>query len=252
MQVFPARGLLSWTSRLRKWQQTKPQQYWSNYITSRQTTQNHRELRRLLRRVGYYRKYIPGFAKVANSLTDLLWTNFSEKPYCNQGKWASNNARGVQLPSNTQIQSKQVHQAPRESLIRALTSPPILAAISWFHANGFGRTVLYLGKYFSRSTSEFYFRTVFSRVYINDLTADLKRHVKLFADNTSFFTVVQEPNTAAEDMNHDLELISKWAHNWAISFNPDPQNKPLNYCFLRKDINWITLLYSLTIYRWIK
>ena len=23
-------------------------------------------------------------------------------------------------------------------------------------------------------------------------------------------------------MNHDLELISRWAHNWRISFNPDP------------------------------
>ena len=50
---------------------------------------------------------------------------------------------------------------------------------------------------------------LFLLVYINDLTTDLKCNVKLFADDTSLFTVVQEPNAAAEDMNHDLELISR-------------------------------------------
>ena len=48
---------------------------------------------------------------------------------------------------------------------------------------------------------------LFFLVYINDLTMDLKCNVKLFADDTSLFTIVQDPNTAASDMNHDLELI---------------------------------------------
>ena len=46
---------------------------------------------------------------------------------------------------------------------------------------------------------------LFFLVYIKDLTTDLKCNVELFADDTSLFTVVQEPNVAAEDMNHDLE-----------------------------------------------
>ena len=46
---------------------------------------------------------------------------------------------------------------------------------------------------------------LFFLVYINDLTADLKCHVKLFADDTSLFKVVQEPNAAAEDMNAAAE-----------------------------------------------
>ena len=50
---------------------------------------------------------------------------------------------------------------------------------------------------------------LFFLVYINDLTRDLKCSVKLFADDTSLFTVVEDPNTAANDMNHDLELISQ-------------------------------------------
>ena len=47
-------------------------------------------------------------------------------------------------------------------------------------------------------------RPLFFHIYINDLTSDLKCTVKLFADDTSLLTVAQEPNAAAEDMNHDL------------------------------------------------
>ena len=64
---------------------------------------------------------------------------------------------------------------------------------------------------------------LFFLVYINDLATDLKCNVKLFADDTSLFTVVEDPNTAANNMNHDLELIIQWAHDWKMAFNPDPQ-----------------------------
>ena len=49
---------------------------------------------------------------------------------------------------------------------------------------------------------------LFFLVYINDLTEYLRCNVKLFADDTSLFTVVQDSNSAASDMNHDLELIN--------------------------------------------
>ena len=44
---------------------------------------------------------------------------------------------------------------------------------------------------------------LFFLVYINDLGADVKCNVKLFADDTSLFTVVEDSNSAANDMNHD-------------------------------------------------
>ena len=66
---------------------------------------------------------------------------------------------------------------------------------------------------------------LFFLVYINDLAVGLKCNVKLFDDDTSLFTVVEDSNTAASDMNHDLDLISQWAHAWRISFNPDPQKQ---------------------------
>ena len=63
---------------------------------------------------------------------------------------------------------------------------------------------------------------LFFLAYINDLIADLlKCSVKLFADGTSLFKALQDPNVAANDMNRDRELISYWAHDWKM-FNPDP------------------------------
>ena len=77
---------------------------------------------------------------------------------------------------------------------------------------------------------------LFFLVYINDLTADLKCNVKLFADDTSLFTVVEDSNTAANDMNHDLELISQWAYDWKMSFNPDPQKQAVELVFSKKKV----------------
>ena len=56
-------------------------------------------------------------------------------------------------------------------------------------------------------------------IYINDLIDGLRCNVKLFADDPSFFTVVYDPHTAALDINHDLNLIKLWAHNWRMSIN---------------------------------
>ena len=72
----------------------------------------------------------------------------------------------------------------------------------------------------------------FFLVYINDLAVGLKCNVKLFADSTSLFTVVEDySNTAANDLNHDLDLIGQWAHAWRMSFNPDPQKQAVELTF---------------------
>ena len=59
-------------------------------------------------------------------------------------------------------------------------------------------------------------------------------NVKLFSDDTFLFTVAREANEAAEHMNHDLQLVSQWAHDWRMSFNPDPQKKAVELLFSRK------------------
>ena len=78
--------------------------------------------------------------------------------------------------------------------------------------------------------------TLLFLVYINDLTAGLKCNVKHFADDTSLFTIVQDSATAANDMNHDLELIKQWANDWRMSFNPDPQKQAVELMFSKKTI----------------
>ena len=40
----------------------------------------------------------------------------------------------------------------------------------------------------------------------------IKYHLNLFADDTSLFSVVKDPNTSALGLNHDLDLISQWMH----------------------------------------
>ena len=62
-------------------------------------------------------------------------------------------------------------------------------------------------------------------IYINDLPNELKSNAKLFADDTSLFTIVKDKNESANVLNNDLLLISKWAFTWKMLFNPDP-NKP--------------------------
>ena len=45
-------------------------------------------------------------------------------------------------------------------------------------------------------------------VYINDLPNELKCSVKLFADDTSLFTIVKDKNESANTLNNDLLLIN--------------------------------------------
>ena len=71
-------------------------------------------------------------------------------------------------------------------------------------------------------------------VYINDLTENLKCSVKLFADDTSLFTIVKDPKAAADYMNHDLNLIQLWANKWRMSFNPDPRKQAIELIFSTK------------------
>ena len=70
-------------------------------------------------------------------------------------------------------------------------------------------------------------------VYINDLPNGLKSNAKLFADDSSFFTIFKDENESANILNDDLLLISNWAYKWKMLFNPDP-NKPAQELLLSR------------------
>ena len=71
-------------------------------------------------------------------------------------------------------------------------------------------------------------------VYINDLEVGIKSAVKFFADDTSIFSVVRDPLVSAVELNHDLGLISQWAYQWKMCFNPDPTKQAEEILFSQK------------------
>ena len=70
-------------------------------------------------------------------------------------------------------------------------------------------------------------------IYINNLPNKLKFNAKLFAEDTSLFTIVKDENKSANVLDNDLSLILEWAFNWKMLFNPDP-TKPAQEVFSRK------------------
>ena len=54
---------------------------------------------------------------------------------------------------------------------------------------------------------------LFFLIYINDLSDNLITNPKLFADDTSLFSIVHDPNATANDLNNDLAKINDWASN---------------------------------------
>ena len=60
---------------------------------------------------------------------------------------------------------------------------------------------------------------LFFLIYVNDLSDNLLSTVKLFADDTSLFSVVNDGNISANKLNKDLQKISEWAYERKMSFN---------------------------------
>ena len=57
-------------------------------------------------------------------------------------------------------------------------------------------------------------------IYINDISDKLKCPTRLFADDSSLIASSTDINIVERDVNTDLENLSKWASDWAVTFNP--------------------------------
>ena len=62
-------------------------------------------------------------------------------------------------------------------------------------------------------------------IFINDIPEGIQSNIKIFADDTSIFSVMKDRISASVTLNEDLYLISKWAYSWKMSFNPDPSKQ---------------------------
>ena len=45
------------------------------------------------------------------------------------------------------------------------------------------------------------------------------------------YSIVKNPTESASDLNHDLDLIQKWAFQWKMEFNPDPLKQATEMIF---------------------
>ena len=45
------------------------------------------------------------------------------------------------------------------------------------------------------------------------------------------FSIVENPEISANDLNHDLDVIHQWAHQWKLEFNPDPTKQTTEVLF---------------------
>ena len=71
-------------------------------------------------------------------------------------------------------------------------------------------------------------------IYINDLPNGVSSNCKLFADDTSLFSVVNGIQSSASTLRNDLTVISNWAFQWKMIFNPDLTKQAPEVIFSRK------------------
>ena len=57
-------------------------------------------------------------------------------------------------------------------------------------------------------------------LYINDIVLNIGSNIRLFADDTSLFIIVDDPVADATCINSDLGRITQWAATWLVTFNP--------------------------------
>ena len=57
-------------------------------------------------------------------------------------------------------------------------------------------------------------------IYINDIGRNINSSIRIFADDTSLYIIVENPIQAATMLNSDLSQIYTWASNWLVTFNP--------------------------------
>ena len=66
--------------------------------------------------------------------------------------------------------------------------------------------------------------------YFNDCIVNLKCDVKMFADNTSLFNVVDDVGRSADVLNADIDKVKLWARQWKMQFNGNKTDEVFFYC----------------------
>ena len=54
-------------------------------------------------------------------------------------------------------------------------------------------------------------------VFINDIVEEIDSSIRLFADDTNLYIIVDDPLDAANKLNADLSRIDMWASMWLVT-----------------------------------
>ena len=189
-----------------------------------------------------------GFRKGDSCISQLL--AITHEIYSNFDAYPSLETRGVFLDI-----SKAFDRVWHEGLLYKLKSycisGPLLILIKSFLTNRFQRVVL------NGQTSNWkdilagvpqgsILGPLLFLIFINDIPEGIQSNIKIFADDTSIFSVMKDRISASVTINEDLYLISKWAYSWKMSFNPDPSKQAAEIVFSKKrsDIQLPTLRFN--------
>ena len=67
------------------------------------------------------------------------------------------------------------------------------------------------------------------------MSNSLQSNPKLFADDISLFSTVQDISTSMISLNNDLTKISEWTVQLKMNFNPDPSKQAQELLFSQKN-----------------
>ena len=57
-------------------------------------------------------------------------------------------------------------------------------------------------------------------IFINNIVTEIHSSIKLFADDTSLYVIVDNPRESAITLNNDMTTIHAWSTKWLVNFNP--------------------------------
>ena len=57
-------------------------------------------------------------------------------------------------------------------------------------------------------------------IYINDIVSNINSNIRLFADDTSLYMIVDHAERTASILQNDIVKFSDWADSWLVTFNP--------------------------------
>ena len=76
--------------------------------------------------------------------------------------------------------------------------------------------------------------SLFFSIYINDLVDGLSSNTKLFADDTSVYSIIHDSVITTSELNNDLAKVKQWAFHWKMNFNTDLKKQAQEVFFSRK------------------